>query len=204
VWATFSALAGAQQQQAAQQQQKRQQQQQAQGQSGRRADGDQEAADGEGGEAAPPVDDRTWLQKNWLIVLAGATMVGGRQGSACVAALAHCAGTRQLLWLQLLQDADHNSAALGKHTGARCTVDYVLSTAHALIIMPPHAVSEWYAAYAAVADPQHCAEECGRAPTAGRRTPTRQGCAEEGGIVYLLVAPSDVGGGSCTCNIMTR
>jgi hypothetical protein len=63
-------LAGAAQQQAQKQAQQRQQQQR------QRASGKEgEDAEGEGKQAPPVVDDRTWLQKNWLIVMAGATMV---------------------------------------------------------------------------------------------------------------------------------
>lgn len=62
--------AGAAQQQAQKQAQQRQQQQR------QRTGGKEgEGAEGEGKEAPPVVDDRSWLQKNWLIVMAGATMV---------------------------------------------------------------------------------------------------------------------------------
>lgn len=67
--------ADAAQQQAQQKQAQQRQQQQQRRPAGKGGAGKEgESAEGEG-EAAPPVDDRTWLQKNWLIVMAGATMV---------------------------------------------------------------------------------------------------------------------------------
>jgi hypothetical protein len=60
-------------QQAKQQQQRKQQPQQRPAGQGA---GAKEGEGGEAGEAAPPpVDERTWLQKNWLIVMAGGMMV---------------------------------------------------------------------------------------------------------------------------------
>lgn len=72
----LSAAAGAAQQ--AQQKQAQQRQQQAaqqRRQQGGSAGGKDGAEGAEGEAAPPPVDDRTWLQKNWLIVLAGSMMV---------------------------------------------------------------------------------------------------------------------------------
>jgi hypothetical protein len=63
--------------------QRQRQQQQAGGQAA--GDGSGDGA-GERSTAPPPVDNRTWLQKNWLIVLCGLTMVserGAGEGVCC-------------------------------------------------------------------------------------------------------------------------
>jgi hypothetical protein len=69
--------AGAAQQQA-QQKQRRPQQQRPAGKEG------EEAAEG---DAPPPVDDRSWLQKNWMMVLAGTMMVSALRCQLMVSSL---------------------------------------------------------------------------------------------------------------------